>query len=125
MKYKSKDYAVSLVDLIIKERTPMQEKKLSDNFLRLLEKNGDISKAKEMIALTEVLFFKKTGRQKIILETARKISSKQKVFFKSLTKNHDIVQEKINEELIAGIKIIVNNERQLDFSMQKKLQNIF
>ncbi|OGZ70236.1 MAG: hypothetical protein A2904_00745 [Candidatus Staskawiczbacteria bacterium RIFCSPLOWO2_01_FULL_33_9] len=125
MKYKSKEYAKALVWLILKEKSPVQEKKLTDNFLKLLEKNGDNIKIKEILNLTETLFFKQTGRKKIILETARKMSSKQKDLFSHLVKKGDIVQEKINEDLIAGVKIIINNEKQIDFSMQKKLQNIF
>ncbi len=125
MKYKSKDYAKALVELILKETTPTQEKKLSDNFLKLLEKNRDNSKAKKIIDLAESLFFKKTGRKKIILETARKMGSEQKGLFGFLVKRGDIVQEKINKELIAGVKITVNNEKQIDFSMLKKIQNIF
>ena len=125
MKYKSKDYATVLAELIMKEVTPIQEKKFSDNFLKFLEKNRDNSKAKEIIDLAEAVFFKKINRKKIILETARKMGSEQKGLFGFLVKKGDIIQEKINEELIAGVKIIVNNERQLDFSMQKKLQNIF
>ena len=125
MKYKSKDYAIVLVELILKEVTPTQEKKLLDNFLKLLEKNRDTVKVKKIITLAEILFFKKTGRKKIILETARKMSSEQKNLFGFLVKNGDIVQEKINKDLIAGVKIIVNNERQFDASIQKKLENIF
>lgn len=125
MKYKSKDYAKALVGLILKETTLTQEKKLSDNFLNLLKKNRDSSKAKEIINLAELLFFKKTGKKKIILEIARKMDSEQKNLFKYLVKKGDIIQEKINKELIAGIKIIVNDEKQIDFSMLKKIQNIF
>ena len=125
MKYKSKDYAKALVGLILKETTFTQEKKLSDNFLNLLKKNRDSSKAKEIINLTESLFFKKTGKKKFILEIARKMDSEQKNLLKYLVKKGDIIQEKINEELIAGIKIIVNDEKQIDFSMLKKIQNIF
>ncbi|MBI3631290.1 MAG: F0F1 ATP synthase subunit delta [Candidatus Staskawiczbacteria bacterium] len=125
MKYKAKDYAEALVNLISKEMTPAQEKKLADNFLNLLKKNGDSGKASEIIDFSEILFFKKTGRKKIILETARKMSSEQREIFEVLAKEGNVVREKINEELIAGIKIIVNDEKQLDFSMLKKIQNIF
>ncbi|MEK7061652.1 MAG: F0F1 ATP synthase subunit delta [Patescibacteria group bacterium] len=125
MKYKPKDYATALIELILKKTTLSQEKKISDNFLNLLEKNGDIGKAKKIIALVEVLFFKKTGRKKIILQTARKMSSEQKGLLESLVKKGDIVKEEINKELIAGVKIIINNEKQFDASMKKKLENIF
>lgn len=125
MKYKAKDYAMALSELTLKEVTLAQEKKLSDNFLKLLKKNGDISKVKKVIDLAETLFFKKTGSKKVILETAREINSKQKRLLESLIKKGDIIQERTNKELIAGIKIVVNDEKQIDFSMQKKLENIF
>lgn len=125
MKYKPKDYAKALSELILKEVTASQEKKLLDNFLKLLKKNGDISKIKKIIDLAETLFFKKTGRKKVILETVREINSKQKRLLESLIGKGDIVQERISKDLIAGVKIIVNDEKQIDFSMQKKLENIF
>ena len=36
-----------------------------------------------------------------------------------------VVKEKINPELIAGVKIIINNSKQFDASMKSKLQKIF
>lgn len=125
MRYKARDYAKALVELLLKETTPINEKKFLALFLKLLEKNGDIVKAKEIIILAEILFFKKTNRKKIILETARKMDSKQKESLSKLAKEGDILQEKINKELIAGVKIIIDNEKQLDVSMQKTLENIF
>lgn len=43
----------------------------------------------------------------------------------ALAKNGDIVEEKINPILVAGLKVIVNGERQLDMSLAHKLNNIF
>jgi F0F1-type ATP synthase delta subunit len=43
---------------------------------------------------------------------------------KEFAKEGDVVREKINHELIAGIKIIINDSRQFDASMQSKLQKI-
>jgi len=48
-----------------------------------------------------------------------------KALLKQFVKEGDIVKEKINRELIAGVKVIVDGERQLDYSMQDKLQSIF
>lgn len=125
MKYKAKDYAKALVDLILQKGKPAEDKKILDNFLKILEKNGDIKKAKEITALAESIYFKKTGKKKIIIETARKIDQSQRNLLRSLEKEGDITEEKINKELIAGIKIIINNEKQFDASMQRKLQKIF
>lgn len=120
MKHKPNVYAKALAEIMVAKK---DNGKIVNNFLKLLEKNGDLKKAKQIVSLAEKLYLQKIGRNKIILETARKINHKEissKVF-----KEKDIVQEKINPELIAGIKIIVNNEKQLDFSLKKKLEEIF
>ncbi len=121
MKYKAKIYAEALVSVLLeKER---DYKKISNNFFEILQKNGDLKKAREIMLLAEIIFHKKTGKRKIILETARKIQRKN--ILKDFFQEGDLVQEKINPELIAGIKIIINNESQLDFSLKNKLQQIF
>ncbi len=121
MKIKSKIYAEALVDLILK---PGTDEHAAENFLELLLKNGDMGKLKEIVSLAEEIFIKKTGRRKIIIESARKIKAKNKEIIQSIAHQGDIITERINSNLIAGIKIIINDE-QLDLSMQKKLQNIF
>ena len=59
----------------------------------------------------------------------RSILRKFKHFFfnaleKSFIKKGDIVQEKINPALVAGVKIIVDGNRQLDLSLLSKLNKI-
>jgi len=117
MKNKIKIYAKALAEYMAKGMT---EKEIA-KFLDFLAKNGDMRKAKEILALAENLYIKKTGKRKVILETARKADLKN---LKSILKKGDIIEEKINSELLAGIKIIINDE-QLDLSMQKKLNNLF
>ena len=123
MKYKSKIYAKVLTDLMIEKKNPVEQTRIIDKFLRLLEKNRDIKKASEIVSLAEKLFFKKTGGRKIIIETARKIGNKN--MLDHFVKKNDVVEEKVNPEIIAGIKIIINNEQQLDFSLSKKLEEVF
>jgi F0F1-type ATP synthase delta subunit len=124
-KYKAKDYAEALSDVLSEKATDLESKKKASNFLKLLEKNGDMRKAKEIINLTETIFFKKTGRKKIVLESARKLNESQRKGLKLLETAGDITEERINKNLIAGVKIIINGNKQFDGSLQRKLQNIF
>lgn len=121
-KIKSKIYAKALSESILKVKSG-QEKKFAENFLRIIKLNGDEQKTKEIIFLTEEILLKKSGNKKIILETARKTDSKKLVA--AMAKKGDVIEEKISPELIAGIKITINGEKQLDFSLKKKLDNIF
>lgn len=121
MKIKSKIYAQALAELMIGGK---DLEKISEKFLKLLDKNGDMRRAKEIVALAEEIFAKKLGKKKIVVETARKILPQQEELVGSVAKPGDAIYKKINPELIAGIKIIVNDE-QLDMSVQNKLRNIF
>lgn len=119
---KVKLYAKALAEIAVKKHTSADENKITENFVKLLVKSGSEKKAKEIVDLAQDLFIKKTGRRKVILETARRVGKKELI--KSFEMAGDIVQEKINKDLIAGIKITVN-DKQLDFSMKKKLEELF
>lgn len=121
-KIKSKIYAKALSESVLKAKSE-QEKKIAENFLRVIKLNGDEQKTKEIIFLTEDLLLKKSGNKKIILETARKTDSKK--LAAAMAKKGDVIQEKISPELIAGVKITINGEKQLDFSLSNKLNGIF
>ncbi len=125
MKIKSKIYSKILVDLIIEKKTPAEQKKVIDRFFKFLEKNGDLKKTREIISLSEILLFKKTGDRKITLETARPLVAVSNVKSSLKIKKGDFISNKINPDIIAGIKITVNSEKQLDFSLKSKLDRIF
>ena len=116
-------YAKVLFELISNEKDSSKMKRNIANFLDFLVKKGDTKKIGKIIDVTENLFYKKTGKRKITLEFARKTG--QNNILKDFFQEGDVVQEKVNPELIAGIKVIVNNEKQLDFSLKNKLDNIF
>jgi len=122
MKYKPKIYAQALAQSLL-EKTA-DENKIRENFLTLLEKNGDMGKASHILHLAENIFIEKTGRRRLTIESARRIKQKQKELVDSILQKGDIVVERINKDLLAGIKIIINESKQFDGSMRKKLQNI-
>ena len=119
MRYSPKQYALAILDLMTHKKA--EDSKIAKNFLKLLEKNGDIKKAKHILVLAEALYFKKTDTRKITIETARKIKNVSKIF----AEKGDVIEEKINPDIIAGLKIIINGEKQLDFSLKNRLEEIF
>jgi F0F1-type ATP synthase delta subunit len=122
-KIKTKLYAKALAEVIFKKG--VNEKKIVENFLKLLAKNGMENKAREILSLAEDILLAKRGKRKIVFQTARKMTAGQKKLLNDFVKEGDIANEKINPELIAGIKIIINESMQFDASMQSKLQKIF
>jgi len=119
---KIKLYAKALAEIISKKG--IDDKKVVNNFVKLLVKTGQIAKAKEILDLVEGLILAKHGKNKITFETARKVTASQKKMLENFVKKGDVVKEKINPGLIAGVKIIINDSQQFDTSMQSKLRNI-
>ena len=74
--------------------------------------------------MAEEIILTKKGNKKIVFETARKITASQRKILESVAKRGDIVKEKVSPELIAGVKIIINDSKQFDNSLQSKLQKI-
>jgi len=134
MKYKTKDYAKALADILsdpaFAKATAGDEKKIDENkisggFIKLLERQNDLKKSKEIIELAEFLLAKKNNKKLVTFETARKLSEAQRKMLLKSTEAGDIIKEKINPELMAGVKIIVDNEKQLDQTLLKKINSLF
>jgi F0F1-type ATP synthase delta subunit len=120
---KEKLYAKALAEVLVKKG--VDERKIVANFVKILVSAGLQKKSKEILNLAEYLVLAKQGKRKICFETARKMTVGQKKLMDNFIKNEDKVSEKINSELIAGIKIIINDSKQFDATLYSKLQNIF
>ena len=120
---KTKLYAQALAEVLAKKG--VDEKKVASNFTKILISAGLEKKSTDILDLAEDFLLAKQGKRKITLETARKMTPSQKKLMSGFVKQGDIVKEKINPELIAGLKILINNEKQFDASMLKKINNLF
>ncbi len=118
-----KIYAEALAGAVLAKKA--DEKKIAKNFMLLIIKSGLFSKAREIVVLAEEIMLKKNGNKKITLEIARKLTAENKALLKKFVKDGDIVKEKVNTDLIAGIKVVINNEKQFDNSLKNKLSEIF
>lgn len=126
MKYKVKDYAKALAEVLSAKNPPTSGVGgISVGFIKLLEKQGDLGKAKEILEKTEIFLAKKQGKKSITFETARKLTDHQKKSFSKFIEKGDVVKEKISPDLIAGIKIVIDGDRQIDYSMKNKINKIF
>jgi|SRR3989344_5832043 len=123
MKYKAKFYAKILVDLMQEDKNLTEKSRKVKLFLDFISSSGDRKQGKEIILLAEKLYAEKTGKRKIILETARKTDIS--AISKKIKKDGDFLTQKINPDITAGVKITVNDQKQLDFSLKNKLDKIF
>lgn len=122
MKYSPQIYAKAFSEIIMKPSVKKAD--LVKNFLRLIKKNNDEHLLKKIYELTEKMTRDKFGKRKVVVETARVIKGLNSLI-KKISQKGDIVEKKINSDLIAGIKIILNDEMQFDGSMARKVKKLF
>ncbi|MDO8503326.1 MAG: F0F1 ATP synthase subunit delta [bacterium] len=124
MGYSPKDYAQSFCDVILEIKNEGKINQCIKNFLDLIRKNRDQKKLKEIIDLAENTINQKTDRRKIIIESARELKGKNEKAINSFIKKTDKVEKKINPDLIAGIRITINNEFLIDGSFSNKIKKV-
>lgn len=124
MNYSSKFYALALHEALNMTKTDSDIKKCINNFLFLIKKNRDQKKIKNIILALEKIIVKENGGRKILVESARPLNTINEKIVESLIKKTDIVEKKINSDLIAGIKININDELLLDGSFATKIKKI-
>jgi F0F1-type ATP synthase delta subunit len=131
MKYSVQQYAKALVAAL---RNPHAEQgAISRNFLALARRNGDEALLKKIVgeagrlarAGEESKTGGRTGVREVVIESARPLNASQKKVIHAFVKFHDIVHEKIDPALVAGVKIIVNDELQFDGTLHAKLNTLF
>ncbi len=124
MRYSPKLYARAFSELAAGPLAKTEETRLVKNFFEVIKKNNDIHQLKKIFEEAEKLLRMKAGRRKITIESARKVNYIG-AGLKNFLKPNDSIEEKINPELVAGIKITVNDEVQFDGSLERKMQKLF
>jgi F0F1-type ATP synthase delta subunit len=122
MKYKPQDYATAFIEVAM-NAPKTREEQIIKNFLKIVQKNGDLGKIGKIAELAEKILLQKTGRNRWVVEIARVQGNLRKIL-ENIIGADDILEQKINPELIAGIKITKNDERQFDGSLKRKINKM-
>jgi F0F1-type ATP synthase delta subunit len=127
MKYSPHVYAEALVEVLSAPATEPGKKtddELAKNFLALVRKNGDERYLRKILEEASRFARGKSGVRKVTIESARPLIPSQKALIAHFVKPGDMVEERIDPDLIAGIKIILNDEMQFDGSLKNKLNRV-
>ena len=94
-------------------------------FLMMVDKNGDFARIDKIVEAIESQSTKERGGHVVELEMARDVDQKlvDKLRKKFTVKDH--IRTKISPNLIAGVRITIDGERELNQSLQRKLTNLW
>lgn len=123
MKYQPHIYAKALVEVLSAPAGSHTRSgaEIAERFLALVRKNGDERYLRKILEEASRFARGKSGVRKVVVESARALTPPQQKTVRRFIKHGDVVVERINPDLIAGIRIILNDEMQLDGSLKNKL----
>lgn len=119
MKYSPDQYARAFIE-VFKEVPKDERLGVLKRFIKLVAKNGDLARSSKIIEAVENILIKKNGGRLIEIDVARSV----RIAMQKLFSSKDKVVLHINSELIAGMRITIDGERELDNTLKRKLEKI-
>jgi len=122
MKYTPRQYATAFW-AAYKEAPEKEQKTIIRNFLTLLRKNRDWFWLERIMKEVKKLHYQESGLKEVEIETA----SPQEMLRKEIENilgEKILWHEKVNAEVIAGVKILINDELLIDATAQGQLRKM-
>lgn len=124
MRYNTRQYATALLH-VIKDKYGKKRQDALRNFIQIIRKNRDFTRLASIIREVERQYLQKTGFKKIEIESAVPISREIKKEISRLAGEKVFIEESTRQELLAGIKIMINEEFLIDASAKKQIKKFF
>lgn len=123
MKITPKQYAISLYETT-KNVDKFKAEKRIKNFVDILKKNNDLSLADKIKDEYNKYHRNQRNISKIEIASSNKLNSEMLNKIIQKFKNQIEVEEKIDESLIGGIVIKIDNNVLIDGSVKRKLEDL-
>jgi F0F1-type ATP synthase delta subunit len=125
MKIPAKLYA-KVFSEITKGKNSAEIERLAKKLAAVIVKNGDSNRAREILKFAERYAREAAGKHLVNVETARELPENlyAEIVRKLGEDKYDFAKN-INEDLVAGAKLTIDDERQFDLSLRAILNNLF
>ena len=124
MRRKPEFYARAFLE--VADETPAHKLELLVKFfLEIVRKNGDWSGLNKVLKAVQGMAVKRSGGRVVKIETARSMRGDVAENLKKHFKEEDSFEFSLNPDLLAGVRILIDEEKELDFSLNRKLKNLF
>lgn len=120
MRYSVNNYVSAFSEAV---KSASQEKAI-EGLVGLLKKTGDIKHSKKILEAIHKKLVNEKGGKWVNIETARE-SSLKKISLKHSFSDKDHLELSINPELVAGVRITVDGQEELNNSLENKLNKLF
>ena len=111
--------------LLSKDKTPHEQKELSNKVIKFLFRRRLLSKTSEILSQLSKIINHEEGRIVARVSSAEAVDHKTQLHIRHALEKHYrvkevVLEEAIDESLLGGIKVEVNNEV-IDFSIKNRI----
>ena len=124
MKYLPAQYAQAL-HAALTEASAAKQKEIMARFAALLVRHRMSGKSGAVVAAYEKIVLRASGMRKVKIESAAPADGRLKKEIGKILGKKIFIEEEMHPELLAGIKILVDNELLIDASGKRQVERIF
>ncbi len=118
MKYRASQYAEALFEAL-EEKKPGERAGIIRSFVRMMFRHRVIGKSRAILAAYEKLVLREQGMRKVRIESPGRISDQLKKDIREILGAKIHWEEKENPDLLAGVRILVDDELLIDASAKR------
>lgn len=124
MKYKAAQYAEALVESL-RGAEPETARTRIRAFAEILKRHRMFGKAESIMRIVQNRLAKEAGVSRVTLETPDPASNALQKEVDEMFGGKAWIQEKVRPELLAGVRILVDDETLVDASGKRRLAEMF
>ena len=124
MKYTNGQYAEALI-AALDGKTNAERRKIAGRFFRALARHRALSRLNRVILEAERRRRRRDGLLKVDVGAAAPLRPKSRLMLEKILGKKTVISETVQEELGAGVRILINEEKLIDASARRKLSEIF
>lgn len=124
MRYSPDNYAKAFLAAIA-NKAPEEQQSAIRRFLAAVKKFGDAGNLNKILAALELAITKERGGREVVMESAREVLPQLRKELEAKFKPEDLIRERTNPTLIAGIRILIDGEWMVDVSLKRRLEKLF
>lgn len=107
------------------DKSPAEQKRITERFLSRLVRDRALSKIGQIEKGIRRAHMKNSGRSEIAVESAAKLDPKYRRELARMFGKRAFIRETVNPDLVAGARILVDDELLIDATGKRFLNDIF
>ena len=115
MRYTPRQYAEALLKAL-KEKKVSEQKKIMTGFLNVLRRKGDYQQIPRVLRVFEKIYWSNQGKKKVLVEYPDELAKEVRKEIENILGKKIVLSECKKPELLAGVRILVDDELMIDSS---------